>query len=59
MTVTVSLAVLLGVVVVALCGWAGLKVWHAIVCGLLGFCLASTGFAPQISELTTILVRLL
>lgn len=51
MTVTVSLALLLGVVVFLLCRYADLKIWHAAVCIILGFCLASTSFAPYISQL--------
>ena len=46
MTVTVSLALLLAMAVFLLCRYAGLKSWHAAVCIMLGFYLASTGFAP-------------
>lgn len=57
MTVTVSLALLLGVVVFLLCRYAGLKIWHAAVCVILGFYLASTSFAPYISQFTESLIR--
>lgn len=59
MTVTLSIALLLAVMVYVLCRYAGLKFWHAAVCIVLGFYLASTSFAPQISQLTTSLFRLL
>jgi hypothetical protein len=47
---SVSVVLLLGVVVVALCRWAGLKTWHAVLCTLLGFYLASSSLAPSISS---------
>lgn len=57
MTVTISLALLLAVAVFLLCRYAGLKTWHAAACVILGFYLASTSFAPYISQLTTSLFR--
>lgn len=57
MTVTISLALLLGVAVFLLCKYAGLKIWHAAVCIILGFYLASTSFAPYISQFTASLFR--
>lgn len=57
MTVTLSAALLLGAMVFLLCKYAGLRIWHAVVCIILGFCLASTSFAPYLSQLTTILFR--
>jgi hypothetical protein len=57
LTVTVSLALLLGVVAFLLCRYAGLKIWHAAVCVILGFYLASTSFAPYISQFTENLIR--
>jgi hypothetical protein len=59
LTVTLSIALLLAVMVYVLCRSAGLKFWHAAVCIVLGFYLASTSFAPQISQLTQSLFRLL
>lgn len=59
MTVSLSVALLLGVVVAVLCRWAGLRIWHAAVCVLLGFYLAATSFAPEISRFTQALFRLL
>ena len=57
MTVTIPLALLLGVTVFLLCRYAGLKIWHAAVCVILGFYLASTSFAPYISQFTESLIR--
>ena len=57
MTVTVSLALLLGVIVFLLCRYAGLRIWHAAACVILGFYLASTSLAPYISQFTESLVR--
>jgi uncharacterized membrane protein len=57
LTVTVSLALLLGVTAFLLCRYAGLKIWHAAVCVILGFYLASTSFAPYISQFTESLIR--
>lgn len=37
----------------------GPEVWHATVCVALGFYLASTSFAPEISQFTESLSRLL
>lgn len=57
MTVTMSAALLFGVAVALLCKYAGLKIWHAAVCVILGFYLASTSFAPYISQFTESLFR--
>lgn len=52
-----SLALLPGVVVFLLCRYAGLRMWHAAVCIILGFCLASASFAPFISQFTENMIR--
>jgi hypothetical protein len=57
LTVTMSVALLLGVTVFLLCKYAGLKIWHAAVCLIFGFYLASTSFAPDISQFTEGLFR--
>jgi len=57
LTVTVSLALLLAAVVFLLCKYAGLKTWHAAVCIVLGFYLASTSFAPYITQFTNSLIH--
>jgi hypothetical protein len=55
--VTISAALALGTAVFLLCKYAGLRIWHAAVCMILGFCLASTSFAPYISQFTENLFR--
>jgi hypothetical protein len=57
LTVTVSAALVLALAVFTLCRYAGLRIWHAVVCVILGFYLASTSFAPYISQLTGNLAR--
>ena len=57
LTVTLSVAALLGATVFLLCRYAGLKIWHAAVCITFGFYLASTSLAPQISQFTESLFR--
>jgi hypothetical protein len=47
-TVSVPLLTLMAIVVYVAYRHLGLKVWHAVVCLILGFLLASTGAAPQI-----------
>jgi hypothetical protein len=46
LTVTVSAALMLGTGVVILCRYAGLRIWHAAVCVIFGFYLASSSLAP-------------
>ena len=59
MTVTISAALLIGAGVVLLCRYAGLKIWHAAVCVIFGFYLASSSLAPDIATIMTSLFRLL
>ena len=59
MTLTISVIVLLGGLVIVLCRYAGLRVWHALVCITLGFYLASSSLAGPISQITHSLFRLL
>ncbi|HYU46913.1 MAG TPA: hypothetical protein VEK84_12150 [Terriglobales bacterium] len=59
MTVTLSVVLLLSAVVIVLCRYAGLRVWHALVCITLGFYLASSSLAPDIAQITHSLFRLL
>jgi hypothetical protein len=49
MVLSVSVVLLLAVTVAVLCRWAGLRAWHAMVCALLGFYLASSPLAPTIA----------
>jgi hypothetical protein len=54
---TISVALVLGAAVIVLCKYAGLRIWHAAVCIIFGFYLASTSLAPEISNITTSLIR--
>ena len=58
-TITLSVVLALSVVVILLCRYAALRVWHAAVCIVLGFYLASSSLAPDISQITTSLFRML
>jgi hypothetical protein len=59
LTVTLSVVLLLSAVVFVLCRFAGLKAWQAAICIVCGFYLASSSLAPDISQFTTSLLRLL
>lgn len=54
-----SLVLLLGVLVWFLIRFAGLRGWHALLCVLFGFYLASTPLAPYIRSGCTALARLI
>jgi hypothetical protein len=51
MTVSTPLLALMAIAVYVAYRHMGLRVWHALACVALGFLLASTGAAPQISSL--------
>ena len=57
MTVSIPLVTLMAIVVYLVYRHMGLKAWHALVCLVLGFLLASTGAAPQINSVLTGLVH--
>ncbi len=57
MTVTFSLVLILGVAVVFLIRYMGLRVWHCLICIAFGFCLAATTLAPQIRQVIQGIVR--
>jgi hypothetical protein len=59
MTITLSVVLALSIVVFLLCRYAGLRIWHAAVCIVLGFYLASSSLAPDISQVTSSLLRML
>jgi hypothetical protein len=48
MTISIPLIALVAVIAYIAYRHTGLRVWHAIVCALLGFLLAATSAAPQI-----------
>ena len=55
----ISAALLMGAGVFILCRYAGLRIWHAAICIIFGFYLASSSLAPDIANITTSLFRLL
>ena len=59
LTVSISAALLMGAGVFLLCRYAGLRVWHAAVCVIFGFYLASSSLAPDVTNIMTSLFRLL
>jgi hypothetical protein len=59
LAITLSVLAVLAIAVFVLCRYAGLRVLHALVCILLGFFLASSSFAPDISRFVSSLIRLL
>lgn len=48
MAISLSLVLVLGVAVWLLHRYVGLKFWHAVICVLFGFYLATTAAAPPI-----------
>jgi hypothetical protein len=56
MTVSIPLLTLMVITVYVAYRHMGLRVWHAVACLVLGFLLASTGAAPEISRLISALV---
>ena len=59
MVLSLSAVLLLGALVVVLYRYAGLRAWHAAVCALFGFLLASSSVAPYVTENVRYLARLL
>jgi hypothetical protein len=59
LVLSISAALLLSVAVIVLVRWAGLRAWHATVCVLAGFYLASSQVAPTIARISTGLVGLI
>ena len=57
MTVSIPLLTFMVITVYVAYRHTGLKAWHAIVCLILGFLLASTGAAPQINSLISGIVH--
>ena len=51
MAISLSIVLLLGIAVWLLYRYAGLKFWHAIICMLFGFFLATTTAAPAIRHM--------
>ena len=59
LTITISAALMLGAGVFVLCRYAGMRIWHAAVCVMFGFYLASSSLAPDIAKVMASLFRLL
>ena len=57
MTVSIPLLTIMAIAVYVAYRHMGLKIWHAVVCLILGFLLASTGAAHQINSVLTGLVH--
>jgi hypothetical protein len=57
MTVTIPLVFLIGIVAWICYRYMGLRLWHLLVCMLLGFLLAATSLAPEIQNLLNTLVH--
>ncbi len=57
MTVSIPLLTLMVIVAYVAYRHMGLKVWHAVVCLILGFLLASTSAAPEISSVLSGIVH--
>ncbi len=59
LAISISLIALLAVAVWALYKFAGLKLWHGLVCILFGFYLASSSVAPEIRTTVTSIIHAL
>jgi hypothetical protein len=57
MTVSIPLLTLMAIGVFVAWRHMGLKLWHALVCLVLGFLLASTGAAPEINSVLSSVVH--
>ena len=57
MTVSIPLLTLMMITVYVAYRHTGLKAWHAVVCLIFGFLLASTSAAPQINSLISGIVH--
>jgi hypothetical protein len=57
MTVSIPLLTLMVIVAYVAYRHMGLRAWHAVVCLILGFLLASTGAAPEISSVLSSVVH--
>jgi hypothetical protein len=59
LAISISLITLLAIAVWTLYRFAALKLWHGLVCMLLGFYLASSSVAPVIRSTVTSIIRAL
>ena len=59
MAISLSLVLLLAVAVWLLHKYAGLKLWHGVICVLFGFYLATSTLAPEIRTTLTAIIHAL
>ena len=59
MTISLSLVLVLGIAVWVLHKYAGLRVWHGVICVLFGFYLATSTLAPEIRTTLTAIIHAL
>ena len=59
MAISLSLVLVLAVAVLVLHRYAGLKLWHGVICVLFGFYLATSTLAPEIRSTLTAVIRAL
>jgi hypothetical protein len=57
LAVTLSVLAVLAVAVFVLVRYAGLRAWHALVCILAGFFLASSSLAPDINRIIASIIH--
>ena len=57
MTVTIPLVLVIGIVAYICYRYMGMRLWHLLVCLLLGFLLAATSAAPEIQNLLNTLLH--
>jgi hypothetical protein len=57
MIVSIPIIAILAIVAWIAYRHMGLKLWHALVCILLGFLLAATGAAPDINQVIATITR--
>jgi hypothetical protein len=57
MTVSIPLLAIMAIAVYVVYRYMGLKVWHAVLCLIVGFLLGSSGAAPEINSLLTGIVH--
>jgi hypothetical protein len=56
MAISISLVLVFAVAAWVLYRFAGMKLWHALVCIAFGFYLASSSFGPEINNVVTSIV---
>jgi hypothetical protein len=57
MTVSIPLVLIIAIVAYACYRYMGLRLWHLVVCLLLGFLLAATSAAPEIHTLLNAVIH--